>query len=53
MGNREFESSVNLQGSKTLLFVRGGSFGFESSVNLQGSKTVDCTLPNGYSLRVV
>ena len=36
-----FESSVNLQGSKTDGKVCGGMAEFESSVNLQGSKTLD------------
>ena len=36
---RGFESSVNLQGSKTLLSLNADERPFESSVNLQGSKT--------------
>ena len=34
-----FESSVNLQGSKTTKFTCTRASLFESSVNLQGSKT--------------
>ena len=37
--NQEFESSVNLQGSKTNNVFAVRNDGFESSVNLQGSKT--------------
>ena len=35
-----FESSVNLQGSKTRVEKDGQNGAFESSVNLQGSKTI-------------
>ena len=35
----EFESSVNLQGSKTISTIVNSAGSFESSVNLQGSKT--------------
>ena len=51
--NKMFESSVNLQGSKTADMLIEQADKFESSVNLQGSKTPFLSIMRTRGLRVV
>ena len=48
-----FESSVNLDGTKTKALRKCGKNRFESSVNLDGTKTVFVVMGRKNGLRVV